>query len=141
MSENETPTSSDHKPLFIPLIPVSNPDDGKPALRRAYRDAVTQALRIKECAEAIAPYKANGIVYGHPLFDDAAGIEALTIAAPANLKSTLEMTGLNRYEKVRAGNEAMRKYWTMDKKGKLTGAPSKRLLKQQTPPATAETPK
>ena len=128
--ENQT-NGKDVSADFLPLIPISSIDDTKNALRRTFRSVVRQALALDPCARAVKPFKTNGDVFGHKVLDDWEAVKALAKAAPENLRTVLESSGLSLYEKTQQMNAVMRSQWMMDKHGKFDGTINPKLLERQ----------
>jgi hypothetical protein len=123
-----TTTTDDGMP-FVPLIPART-GGGKDA-RRLFRAAVEAALQIPECAAAIAPFKADGLVYGHRIIDDVRAVEVLLEKAPEHLQGALRTDAVKLYDKTKGMNAVLRNEWAMSKQGKVNGTPSPRLLLKQ----------
>lgn len=117
--------------LFVPVI-KSTDGDSLRASKSALRALFTTLLSIQSCAAAVAKYKCNGSVLGHKVLDDSAAVEALIESAPAELAARIETIQLTQWDKVQVLNQVLRRHYEMDKRGKLTGHPSKRALLSQT---------
>ena len=116
--------------LFSPVI-VDGDQDSLRAAKATLRGLFTTLLRMQTCADAIAPFKSDGSKLGHKVLDDAAAVDALIEAAPAELAKQIEFVDLTQWERVQVLNQVLRRYFELDKTGKLTGAPSQRILALQ----------
>jgi hypothetical protein len=123
---------------FIPIISSTDDSDEKSDLRRAFRNTAKLALSNKACALAILPYKTNGSQHGHKVLDNAAAVNALIEAAPPELRTVLQMTGLKMFEKTQALDQVLRANYEMDKRGKLTGQFSQKYLARRPSAVEAE---
>jgi hypothetical protein len=132
--------SIEEKKAFVPLI-TSDKDSGVKAAKVQTRVGYEMLLGIDACAEAVSVYKGNGSVKGHKVLDDGAAVEALLKAAPSEMVEKLNAISyrttvdnrvvekpLTDWERVQILNQVLRKHYEMDKSGKLTGNPSKRVL-------------
>jgi hypothetical protein len=117
--------------LFIPVITAKDGDSLR-ASKSALRALFTTLLSIQSCAAAIAKFKCNGTVLGHKVLDDSAAVQALIESAPAELAQQIKTVSLTQWDKCQVLNQVLRRYYEMDKRGKLTGQPSKRVALSQT---------
>lgn len=115
--------------LVIPAsVSTGNPIQ---VMERAFRNAVTEVLKIQEAGEAIKPFKANGKVLGHKVLDDAAAVDALIGIAPLHYHDVLATKLISTYRKTQLLNTVLSKYFEIDSKsGKLTGQPSAKHLQR-----------
>lgn len=117
--------------MFVPLIKGGGGDSYR-ASKSALRSLFTTILGIDSCAGSVAKYKSNGSPCGHKVLDDSAAVDALLDSAPAELAKQIHAISLTQWDKVQMLNEVLRRHFEVDKRGKLTGQPSKlALLKQQ----------
>jgi hypothetical protein len=65
------------------------------------------------------------------VLDDSAAVEALKESAPPELAAQIEAISLTQWDKCQVLNSVLRRYYEMDKRGKLTGQPSKRVMLSQ----------
>ena len=116
------------------FIPVIKPDSGESvkASKAALRGIFSTLLSIESCAIAVAEYKCNGSIEGHKVLDDSAAVNALTESAPTDMANQIRAVRLTQWEKCQVLNQVLRRHYEMDRKGKLTGAPSKRSRLQHT---------
>ena len=116
---------------WLPVI-KSGQDDSNKASKAALRSLFTTLLGIESCAAAIKKYKTNGTANGHKVLDDSAAVNALIEAAPPELAKQIQnVTTLTQWDKCQVLNGVLRRHFEVDKRGKLTGNPSKRVLLAQ----------
>lgn len=113
---------------FVPLIADTGGNDSLKAAKAALRGIFSTLLRNRECAEAVAEFKSNGSVTGHKVLDDRAAVEALIAKASKEMGEQIHSLKLNEWNQIQALNQVLSRYFEMHK-GKLTGQPSRRLLK------------
>ena len=116
--------------LFSPVI-TDGEQDSRRAAKATLRGLFTMLLKMPTCADAIAPFKSDGSRLGHKVLDDSAAVDALVKAAPSELAEQIKFVDISQYEKTQVLNQVLRKYFEMDKTGKLTGQPSQRMLDLQ----------
>lgn len=112
---------------FIPQIVNDREADSQREADKAVRRAMTEALGIKAVAEAIAPYKTDGIVTGNKVLDDDRAVAALIKTAPEHLRGTINAQKLRPFRLTQLLNQVLRKEFEMVK-GKLTGNASPRKV-------------
>lgn len=112
---------------FIPQIVNDREADSQREAEKAVRRAMTEALGSKEVAEAIAPFKTDGVVTGNKTLDDWHAVGVLLKKAPDHLRATINAQKLLPYRMTQLLNQVLRKEFEMVK-GKLTGQPSPRKL-------------
>jgi hypothetical protein len=120
---------------FVPKI-KSGTTDSRRASRNALRALFTTLLTFDSCAKAIIPFKCNGSVRGHKVLDDSAAVDALVQEAPKELAVQVEAIKLTQFEKTQVLNTVLRRYFEIDKRGKLTGQPSPREKEKTAQAAT-----
>lgn len=116
--------------LFVPVIKSGEGDSHK-ASKSALRALVTTLLGIESCAAAVGKYKSNGSLRGHKVLDDSAAFDSLVESAPSELAKQIAAITLNQWDKCQVLNQVLRRHWELDKRGKLTGQPSRRILLSQ----------
>jgi hypothetical protein len=116
--------------LFVPVIKAKDGDSLRTS-KAALRALFTTLLHSQSCAAAVAKFKSNGSVLGHKVLDDSAAVEALKESAPPELAAQIEAISLTQWDKCQVLNSVLRRYYEMDKRGKLTGQPSKRVMLSQ----------
>lgn len=126
--------------IFVPLITDSLAGDDKKSQRRELAQKFEQALHIRECARAAAKFKSNGSVCGHKVLDNAAAVDAVIEAAPVELGEAISRSPLSQYEKTQVLDHELRKWFEMNKAGKLTGNKSARLLKLEAKRSAKDAP-
>lgn len=112
---------------FIPQIVNDREADSQRDAEKAVRRAMTEALGNKEVAEAIAPFKTDGVVTGNKVLDDWHAVQVLLKKAPDHLRATINAQKLQPYRLNQLLNQVLRREFEMVK-GKLTGQPSPRKL-------------
>jgi hypothetical protein len=65
------------------------------------------------------------------VLDDSAAVDSLVDSAPAELAKQIQAISLTQWDKVQVLNQVLRRHFEVDKRGKLTGQPSKRALLMQ----------
>lgn len=111
---------------WVPVIENQDGDDSRTA-KATLRMVFQNVLKIRECAEAIVPFKTNGTQRGHKVLDDSAAVDALIDSAPTVYADQIKNINLTQWERCQVLNQVLRRYFEIDKTGKLTGEPSKRL--------------
>lgn len=125
---------------FLPQIVETQEADSQRESERRVRRAINEALHIKAVAEAIAPFKCNGVVTGHRTLDDDRAVAALLKQVPDYIRATINAQRLTAYRLIQIFNQVLRREFEMEK-GKLTGnrSPAKlKKLAQQTTAALAQ---
>lgn len=119
-------TQTENAELFIPVITSDSTDDIK-LRKRTGRHLIEEMLHDVSLASVIAPFKSNGSPNGHKILDDAAAVRALLKNAPQSQADRFKALELKEFDCVQVFNQAIRRHFEMDKRGKLTGLPSKRI--------------
>ena len=118
--------------LFVPVI-KSGENDSYRASKSTLRSLFTMLLSSESCAAAVAKFKSNGSALGHKVLDDSAAVDALVASASKELANRIEAIPLKQWDKCQVLNQVLRRYFELDKRGKLTGQPSKRVMLSQQP--------
>lgn len=116
--------------VFVPVI-KSGESDSHRASKSALRSLFTTLLGIESCAAAVGKYKSNGSLRGHKVLDDSAAVDSLIDSAPSELAKQIQAISLTQWDKCQVLNQVLRRHFELDKRGKLTGQPSKRAMLTQ----------
>jgi len=112
--------------MFLPQIISEQSNDARHA-ERLVRTALREALKSEEVAKAVAPFKSNGLAFGHKVIDDYEAVNELLQKCPSHIKGEIDAQKLTAYRLTQMLNMVLRAEFEMVN-GKLTGNPSPRKV-------------
>jgi len=123
--------------IMFHLIPEDAAGSDKAAARAAFRNAAQSALRIPQVETAVMYFKARLAPNGHPtrcghkVGDNIKATEELIDKSPAVFQKDLTSSVLTIFEKSQLLDVVLRKFWIVDKFGKVDGTPNPKYLARQ----------